>query len=93
MLGWLLATAIRLAVGSATVTMTLAASLMAPILAQHPGTSPELLVLAIGAGALFLSHLNDGGFWFVKEYLNLSVAQTLRTWSVLETSSASWHWR
>jgi gluconate:H+ symporter, GntP family len=85
MLSWLVATAIRLAVGSATVAMTLAASLMAPIAAQHPGTSPELLVLAIGAGALFFSHLNDGGFWFVKEYLNLSVPQTLRTWSVLET--------
>lgn len=84
-LGWIVAVAIRLAVGSATVTMTLTASLMAPIALQHPGTSPELLVLAIGAGALFFSHLNDGGFWLVKEYLNLTVPQTLRTWSVLET--------
>jgi GntP family gluconate:H+ symporter len=84
-LGWLVATSIRLAVGSATVTMTLAASLLAPVAVQHPETRPELLVLAIGSGALFFSHLNDGGFWLVKEYLNLTVPQTLRTWSVLET--------
>lgn len=84
-LGWLVAALIRVAVGSATVSITLAAGLMAPILAQHPNTSPELLVIALGAGSLFLSHLNDGGFWFVKEYLNLSVPQTLKTWTVMES--------
>ena len=58
---------------------------MAPIAAANPSISKELLVIAMGAGSLILSHLNDGGFWFVKEYLNMSVAQTLKTWTVLET--------
>lgn len=84
-LGWLIASLIRVAVGSSTVSITLAAGLMAPIVAQHPEISPELLVVALGAGSLFLSHLNDGGFWFVKEYLNMTVPQTLKTWSVMET--------
>ena len=85
LLGWLMAAVIRVAVGSATVAITLAAGLAAPIASAVPGTNPELLVVALGAGSLFLSHLNDGGFWFVKEYLELDVPQTLRTWSVLET--------
>ena len=85
LLGWLVAAAIRVAVGSATVAITMAAAILAPIAAAHPGTNRELLVIALGAGSLVLSHLNDGGFWFVKEYLNLSVAQTLKTWTVLET--------
>ena len=55
------------------------------MVAVAPGTNLELLVIAIGAGSFMLSHLNDGGFWFVKEYLNMSVAQTLKTWTVLET--------
>lgn len=82
---WLLAAAVRVAVGSATVAISLSAALVAPIAAAHPGVSKELLVIAMGAGSLILSHLNDGGFWFVKEYLNMSVAQTLKTWTVLET--------
>ena len=82
-LGWLLAALVRVAVGSSTVTITLTAGLIAPIMAQHPGTSPELMVISLGAGSLFLSHLNDGGFWFVKEYLNMSVPQTLKTWTVM----------
>jgi GntP family gluconate:H+ symporter len=84
-LGWLMAALIRVAVGSATVSITLASGLIAPIAAQHPDLKPELLVLALGAGSLFLSHLNDGGFWFVKEYLNMTVPQTLKTWTVLES--------
>ena len=82
---WLLAAAVRVAVGSATVAISLSAALVAPIAAANPGASKELLVIAMGAGSLILSHLNDGGFWFVKEYLNMSVAQTLKTWTVLET--------
>jgi GntP family gluconate:H+ symporter len=53
--------------------------------AADPGVNLELLVLAMGAGSLILSHVNDGGFWLVKEYLNLSVPETLRTWTVMET--------
>ena len=82
---WLLAAAVRVAVGSATVSISLSAALVAPIAAANPHVSRELLVIAMGAGSLILSHLNDGGFWFVKEYLNMSVAQTLKTWTVLET--------
>jgi GntP family gluconate:H+ symporter len=77
LLGWLMAALIRVAVGSATVAITLSAGIIAPIAAAHPGTNPELLVLALGAGSIILSHLNDGGFWFVKEYFNMTVPQTL----------------
>jgi GntP family gluconate:H+ symporter len=83
--GWLVSAFIRVATGSATVAITAASALMAPVLAAHPGASRELTVIAIGCGSLFLSHLNDGGFWIVKDCLNLTVAQTFRTWSVLET--------
>jgi len=72
-------------VGSATVAATTAASLMAPIAATDPTTSRDLLVVAIGAGSIVASHVNDGGFWLVKEFLGLDVAQTLRSWTVIET--------
>jgi GntP family gluconate:H+ symporter len=84
-LGWLIAAAIRVAVGSATAAIALAASLVAPIAAASPGTNHELLVISLGAGATILSHLNDGGFWFVKEYFGMSVPQTLKSWTVMET--------
>jgi GntP family gluconate:H+ symporter len=84
-LGWLSAALIRVTVGSATVSITMAAGIIAPIALAQPGTNKELLVLSMGAGSLILSHLNDGGFWLVKEYLNLSVTQTLKTWTVMET--------
>jgi GntP family gluconate:H+ symporter len=58
---------------------------MVPVLARHPGVNVELAVVSIGCGSLFLSHLNDGGFWIVKDYLNLTVAQTWRTWTLCET--------
>jgi GntP family gluconate:H+ symporter len=87
-LGWTLAAGIRVATGSSTVGITMAAGLVAPIAAAQAQTSPELLVIAMGAGSLFLSHVNDGGFWFVKEYFRLSAAQTLRTWSVLASALA-----
>ncbi|KAA0180682.1 GntP family permease [Cupriavidus cauae] len=84
-LGWLVAVMIRIATGSATVAMTTAAGIVAPIAASVPGTRPELLVLATGAGSLILSHVNDAGFWLVKEYFNMTVAQTFKTWTVCET--------
>ena len=85
LLGWLVAALIRVATGSATVATVTACGIVAPIAAQVPGTSPELMVIATGAGSLILSHVNDGGFWLVKEYFGLSVAQTLKTWTVCET--------
>jgi GntP family gluconate:H+ symporter len=82
---WILAGLLRVAVGSATVAVTTAASLMAPIAAADPATNRELLVVALGAGSIVASHVNDGGFWLVKEYLGLDVGQTLRSWTVIET--------
>lgn len=84
-LAWTLAALMRLATGSATVAMTTAAGIVAPIALQSPGTSPELLAIATGAGSLIFSHVNDGGFWLVKEYLNLSVTETMKSWSICET--------
>jgi gluconate:H+ symporter, GntP family len=84
-LGWLIAALIRVATGSATVSMMTAAGIVAPIAQQMPGVSPELLVLATGAGSLILSHVNDSGFWLIKEYFNMSVQDTLKSWTVMET--------
>ncbi|HUR46619.1 MAG TPA: hypothetical protein VMZ27_12140, partial [Candidatus Saccharimonadales bacterium] len=84
-LGWTAAALIRVATGSATVAVTTAAGLIAPLVAQTPGVNRELLVIAMGAGSLILSHLNDGGFWFVKEYFQMSVPQMLKTWTIMET--------
>jgi gluconate:H+ symporter, GntP family len=84
-LAWIVAALIRVATGSATVAMTTAAGIVAPLAASTPGTPPELLVLATGAGSLVLSHLNDAGFWLIKEFFNMTVAQTLKTWTVAET--------
>ena len=84
-LGWLVAALVRVATGSATVAMATSAGIVAPIAAASPGTSPELLVLATGAGSLILSHVNDGGFWLVKEYYDMSVTETFKTWTVCET--------
>ncbi|TGU90600.1 permease DsdX, partial [Mesorhizobium sp. M00.F.Ca.ET.186.01.1.1] len=76
---------IRVATGSATVSMMTAAGIVGPIALQVPGTSPELLVLATGSGSLILSHVNDSGFWLIKEYFNMSVQDTLKSWTVMET--------
>ncbi|MBT8298691.1 MAG: gluconate:H+ symporter [Maribacter sp.] len=84
-LAWLIATVIRVCVGSATVAGLTAAGIALPLLSSS-GVSPELMVLAIGSGSLMLSHVNDGGFWLYKEYFNLSVNDTLRTWTVMETT-------
>jgi GntP family gluconate:H+ symporter len=85
LLAWLLAALIRLATGSSTVAMSTAAGIVAPIALHAAGVHPELLAIATGAGALIFSHVNDGGFWLVKEYYNMSVVQTMKTWSVCET--------
>lgn len=82
---WLVAAFIRVAIGSATVSITTAAGLLAPVVALHPEINRELLVISLGFGSLFMSHLNDGGFWIVKDCLGLSVGQTLRTWTLTET--------
>jgi len=84
-LAWIVAALIRVATGSATVAMTTAAGIVAPIALATPGTSAELLVLATGAGSLVLSHVNDAGFWLIKEFFNMTVPQTLKTWTVAET--------
>ncbi len=85
LLAWIIAALIRVATGSATVAMTTAAGIVAPIAIATPGTSAELLVLATGAGSLVLSHVNDAGFWLIKEFFNMTVPQTLKTWTVAET--------
>ncbi|GAA2809175.1 GntP family permease [Streptomyces showdoensis] len=85
LLAWLIAVAIRLATGSATVATISAAGLVAPLAEGMSTGEVSLLVLAIGAGSLFFSHVNDAGFWLVKEYFGMSVGQTVRTWSVMET--------
>jgi GntP family gluconate:H+ symporter len=84
-LAWVLAALMRLATGSATVAMTTAAGIVAPIALHNPHVQPELLAIATGAGSLIFSHVNDGGFWLVKEYFNMSVVDTMKTWSVCET--------
>lgn len=84
LLGWLIASIIRVCIGSATVAGLTTAGIMAPILVQS-NANPNLMVLAIGAGSLMFSHVNDGGFWMFKEYFNLSIKDTLRSWSLMET--------
>ncbi|MFD8640477.1 gluconate:H+ symporter [Streptomyces zaomyceticus] len=85
LLAWLIAVAIRLATGSATVATISAAGLVAPLAEGMSTGETSLLVLAIGAGSLFFSHVNDAGFWLVKEYFGMTVGQTVKTWSVMET--------
>ncbi len=88
LLGWLIAGMLRVSVGSATVSVTTAAGIMLPIVTADPTINRELLVLAMGAGSLILSHVNDGGFWLVKEYFGMTIPQTLKTWTVVETGIA-----
>jgi len=85
LLAWVVAVLIRLATGSATVATITASGIMAPIAGSLSTSHTSLLVLAIGAGSLFFSHVNDAGFWLVKEYFGLTVGQTIRSWSLMET--------
>jgi GntP family gluconate:H+ symporter len=85
-LGWLVAVGVRLATGSATVATITASGIVAGIATDLPSSEVSLLVLAIGCGSLFFSHVNDAGFWLVKEYFGLTVGQTIRSWSVMETA-------
>ncbi|MBM7598943.1 gluconate transporter [Virgibacillus halotolerans] len=84
-LAFLVAGLIRVATGSATVALTTAAGIVSPVIAHMTDVNLELLVIATGAGSLMLSHVNDAGFWLVKEYLGLTVKETFKTWTVLET--------
>ena len=82
-LGWLMAASIRASIGSATVAGLTTAGIILPLMVQTH-TNPNLMVLAVGAGSLMFSHVNDGGFWLFKEYFNLSMKDTFRSWSLME---------
>lgn len=81
---WVVTALLRVMIGSATVAGITAAGVVAPLLAQH-NVSPELMVLAVGAGSVFGSHINDSGFWMYKEFFKLSLKQTFLSWTVMET--------
>jgi GntP family gluconate:H+ symporter len=85
LLAWVLAVLIRLATGSATVATITASALMLGLVEGLSTGETSLVVLAIGSGSVFFSHVNDAGFWLVKEYFGLSVWQTIKSWSVMET--------
>ena len=85
LLGWIVAVLIRLATGSATVATVTAAGIVAPLAAGLAPAQLSLVVLSVGAGSLFFSHVNDAGFWLVKEYFGMTVGQTIKTWSIMET--------
>ncbi len=84
-MGWLIAAIIRVSLGSATVAGLTTAGIVSSMVANDPSINPNLMVLSIGAGSLAFSHLNDGGFWLFKEYFNLSIKDTIRSWSLMET--------
>lgn len=84
-LAFLVAGLIRIATGSATVALTTAAGIVSPVVSNMTGVNLELLVIATGAGSLMFSHVNDAGFWLVKEYMGLTVKETFKTWTVMET--------
>ncbi len=82
---WLVAVFIRLSTGSATVATITAAGLVAPLAVSGDPVEMSLIVLAIGAGSMFFSHVNDGGFWMIKEYFGMTIGQTIKTWSLVAT--------
>ncbi|WP_434011074.1 GntP family permease [Frondihabitans sucicola] len=84
LVAWFVAALVRVATGSATVAIVTAAGILAPVTAHLQGPEVSLVVLAVGAGSLFLSHVNDAGFWLIKEYLGTTVGETFKTWSVVE---------
>jgi Gnt-I system high-affinity gluconate transporter len=83
-LAWCMAGIIRICIGSATVAGLTTAGIIAPLLVKT-SVNANLMVLSVGAGSLLFSHVNDAGFWLFKEYFNLSIKDTLKTWSVMET--------
>jgi Gnt-I system high-affinity gluconate transporter len=83
-LGWLIAAIIRICIGSATIAALTAANVILPVMAFHTGINPNLMVISLGAGSIFFSHVNDSGFWLFKEYFNLSLKETFRSWSTME---------
>lgn len=83
--GWVITALLRVAIGSATVAGITAAGVVAPLVASG-GVSPELMVLAVGSGSVFGSHINDSGFWMFKEFFNLSLKQTFMSWTIMETT-------
>jgi gluconate transporter len=85
LLGWFVATIVRIAVGSATLAGLTAAGIVQPLLVADPSVSPELMAISIGAGSLMCSHVNDTGFWMFKEYFGLSIGDTFRSWTLMET--------
>ena len=84
LLGWAVATLIRVCLGSATVAGITAAGVVGPLV-QSSGVDPNLMVLAVGAGSLMFSHVNDSGFWMFKEYFGLTLRDTFRSWTMMET--------
>lgn len=84
LLGWLIAAVIRLFLGSATVAGLTAAGIIAPLM-SHINADPNLMILAIGSGSIFCSHVNDTGFWMFKEYFNISIKDTFLSWSLMES--------
>jgi Gnt-I system high-affinity gluconate transporter len=82
LLGWALAAILRITLGSATIAALTTSGMVMPFI--HAGTSPELMVLSVGAGSLMLSHVNDTGFWMFKEYFGLTLKQTFKTWTAME---------
>lgn len=101
LLAWLIAVALRQATGSATVATTTTAGILAPMMAGLAATQSSLVALAIGAGSVFFCHVNDAGFWMVREYFGLQLKQTIWVWSILQTIVSVvglvgtllwWHW-
>ena len=83
-LGWLIAAIIRICIGSATIAALTAANVILPVISLYTNINPSLMVLSLGAGCIFFSHVNDSGFWLFKEYFNLSLKDTFRSWSLME---------
>ncbi|TDV63475.1 gluconate:H+ symporter [Pseudomonas sp. LP_7_YM] len=101
LLAWLIAVALRQATGSATVATTTTAGILAPMMAGLAPVEASLVALVIGAGSVFFCHVNDAGFWMVREYFGLQLKQTIWVWSVLQTivsvvgligTLLLWHW-
>ncbi len=83
-MAWSIAAVLRIALGSATVAAITAGGIVAPLIISS-SASPELMVIAVGSGSVIFSHVNDLGFWLFKEYFNMTIGETIRSWSVLET--------